>query len=37
MIIYRKDAKDAKKNMGFYRENPLRSLRLCGEISSFEN
>jgi hypothetical protein len=35
MIIYRKDAEDAKKSMGFIEKKPLRSLRLCGEKQYF--
>jgi hypothetical protein len=31
MIICRKGAKDANRTMIFYREKPLRSLRLCGD------
>ena len=33
-IVYRKDAKDAKKISRFFRKKmTLRSLRLCGEMS----
>jgi hypothetical protein len=28
-----KDAKGVKKEKGFYSGNPLRSWRLCGEVS----